>query len=163
MFIAHLPAALLLAPCLPGPAQKRLPRAAFLFGALAPNLDLLRFYLIDAGQLHHHSYLTHRPAFWLALLLTGLALPALRRAPWLAALAAGALLHLALDSVTGAIAWGWPLSAAPITLIEVPPRPGPWILTFLLHQSFAIELAICLAAALRWRRTQTTKPPPSVF
>ena len=68
------------------------------------------------------------------------------------ALLAGTWLHLALDTVAAPMFWAMPFAAAPIELIEVPARHGNWLLSFLLHWTFGLELMIWLAAILFWRQ-----------
>ncbi len=143
MFIAHLPAAYLLSHC--HPTLSRL-RPAFLVGALLPDADMLVFYLWDHGSVHHHDYLTHRPIVWAALLGIGL----IRRSSWwgrqAAVISIGALTHLMLDSIAGNIAWGWPVTAAARPLIAVPATQDWWVMSFVLHWTFAVEILICLLA-----------------
>jgi len=55
---------------------------------------------------------------------------------------------MALDSIAGSIAWGWPLSAAAYPLVVVHPTHGHWILSFLNHWTFKVEIALTLIA---WR------------
>ncbi|HEV7822952.1 MAG TPA: metal-dependent hydrolase, partial [Burkholderiales bacterium] len=71
MIIGHLPAGYLLSTF----TYMRLgsdvvSRQVFLLagmaGAIAPDADLLYFYLIDQRQHHHHTYFTHFPVVWLA-------------------------------------------------------------------------------------------------
>ena len=160
MFIAHLPAAyvaLKATPLKPTPIAF----AVFLAGSVAPDLDLAYFYLLDGQQHHHHGYLTHRPAFWIALLLIGLAMSHSRFRAATTALSAGALLHLLLDSIVAQISWLWPLSDWSAPVVSVPATHEFWVLSFLTHWTFKIEIVICLiAAATYWRavwRTQKTR------
>ncbi|MFY0680784.1 MAG: metal-dependent hydrolase [Thalassovita sp.] len=147
MFIAHLPAAYLLVK----PFQNRLSRIAFaagLLGSVLPDVDLLLFYFWDAKAFHHHEYLTHRPILWALVFLIGLLVrPSLPRlgAP-VAMLGLGGLIHMVLDSIAGAIAWGWPLSEATTTMVHVPATHDHWILSFLTHWTFLNEVLICLLA-----------------
>lgn len=70
IFIAHLPAGYLLAKTIfSRTLGARAVMAAALLGSITPDLDLLYFYTLDAQQRHHHSYWTHYPAVWLALML----------------------------------------------------------------------------------------------
>ena len=153
MFIAHLPAAYLLSAILtearPGAA-----RAALLVGALLPDVDLIYQVLWDGYAQHHHTYLTHRPAFWCSgvVIARVLGWVAPDTGQVLRMLSTGALLHLALDTIAGRIDWGWPLLQLAGPLVEVPARFDLWIWSFLLHWTFAAELLICLAAALLWHR-----------
>jgi membrane-bound metal-dependent hydrolase YbcI (DUF457 family) len=152
VFIAHLPAGYLVTRAI----ARRRPTAAELalglFGSIAPDLDLLYFYTIDRQQQLHHSYWTHTPFYWLliALALGSLALyrPVRRRATdVLKYLLPGVLLHLILDSVAAEIRWLYPLCLSGYGLVEVPARYSNWILNFVLHWSFALELMLVAAAA----------------
>ena len=160
MFIAHLPGAYLTFRTL---APVTLPRTAFIagcLGGLAPDLDLLWFYLVDQRQTHHHGYFSHLPAFWLGLLVLAMLLHRHRASrlstAWICS-CLGALLHLALDTPIGEIAWGWPVSAQAGPLITVPARYPQWVLNFLIHWSFLIELALCAAAALVFARSRLAR------
>ena len=152
MFIAHLPATWLAFRAL---APRPLPvavLAAGLIGGIAPDIDLLWFYLFDHRQNHHHGYLTHRPALWAGFLLVGWLLRRHRPGAMLLALAAGGLLHMALDSLCGSVAWAWPLTDWARPLITVPARHDWWVLNFLTHWSFAIEVALVITAAFTLRK-----------
>lgn len=138
MFIAHLPAGYLATRL--GP---RVPTSPFLVGSVLPDLDLVLVYGFGIAQ-HHHSFLTHRPALWLGVLLLGMCL----RLPGVATLGCGALLHVALDSVAGQIAWLWPLSDVAVPLVDVPARYDLWMLNFLLHWTALVEAMICACAAV---------------
>ncbi len=157
MFIAHLPAGYImarrLAPRLaPDAPQARRLMAVCLVAAVLPDIDLLYFYLVDGRQTLHHDYWTHIPAFW--LLSTGAAVTLFRIArapvPWpaVAGLLAGVFLHLALDTVTGGIAWLYPYHTGSIVLVDVPARFGWWVWNFVLHWSFVLELAVVIWAAI---------------
>lgn len=117
MMIAHLPAGYLALRAWPVALERRV-FIAGLLGAVAPDLDMVWFLFVDQGAHHHHSYLTHRPALWLGVLIVTLLVGRWIHPAWKQmgiALSACALLHLGLDSIVGQIAWGWPLSdvAAP--------------------------------------------------
>ena len=73
MFIAHLPAGyisstLLLQRFKSSPVNAKAFVASGMIGAIAPDLDMFYFYLIDQGRHNHHSYFTHFPLVWIALL-----------------------------------------------------------------------------------------------
>lgn len=154
MFIAHLPAGYLMTRALlqrgwQGAAQGRAALLSGLAGAIAPDLDLAYFYVVDHRQTHHHHYWSHWPLVWLALVLA--AAPFARRhAVASAALlfGLGGVLHLVLDTLVGDVWWLAPLVDQPFALFTVAARWSPWWLNFLLHWSFALELAICVWA---WR------------
>lgn len=155
MLIAHLPAAYLAFKAF---APRRLPRAIFwagVVGGIAPDLDMLWFYFVDNKQHHHHDYLTHRPALWLGLLALGVLLHQLRKSRVSAmgiALSLGAILHLVLDSIAGKIAWLWPLSDTALPLVVVQPTHSHWILSFMSHWTFQVEIVLVLAALIGvWR------------
>ncbi len=142
MFIGHLPGGYLAARALWRNGQTTLIFAT-LIGSVLPDIDMLWFYLIDHGSTHHHSYLTHRPAIWAALTLFGLAI----RRPMIIALGLGALVHMCLDSIVGAIAWGWPFTNANAPLIKVPATHENWALSFLFHWTFLVEIVLLVTAA----------------
>ena len=151
MLIAHLPAGYLLARRLvprldPEASRRRRLLAVCLVAAVLPDIDLLYFYLIDGRQTLHHEYWTHIPAFWLVSVGVAVTLFRIARAPvpWpaVAGLLAGVFLHLALDTVTGGIAWLYPWDAGRIVLVVVPARFDWWVWNFILHWSFAVEIAI---------------------
>ncbi len=161
MFIAHLPSGYLLATALVK-LGRRLPAPETavvlwaMLGALAPDFDMGYFYLVDNRQPHHHRYPTHWPLCWLALCLVCWAW---RRAAANSASAAlawvfslGGSLHLLLDSLVGDIWWFAPLIDRPYALFNVPAGLKPWWLNFLLHWSFAVELAITAWALLLYQR-----------
>ena len=130
---------------------------ACLVGATWPDLDLIWFYLVDDKAFHHHRYWVHAPGFWLIAVLISVPLisrmqPALRRAN--IAFFAAWLMHLCLDTIVGSIMWLWPFSDQFFQLATVQPTHNHFVLSFMAHWSFAIELAIWLAAGtLWWRRS----------
>lgn len=153
MFIGHLPTAYLALK----PFQRRVGAPAFaagLVGSVLPDIDLILFYFVDGRAFHHHEYLTHRPVLWGAILLFGLAILSLRRPAGVAVvlLGLGGLIHMLLDSIAGSIAWGWPVFSTSLTLVIVPATHDNWILSFLNHWTFKVELMLCALAALVWAR-----------
>jgi hypothetical protein len=162
VFIAHLPASYLVsAPLLDrlrlsAGQRRRLLRLGLMAGLL-PDLDLLWFYLVDHRRHVHHTYLPHLPAAWaVALLAAALVLGWLRaaRAAWAALLmiSLNVFLHLALDTAAGGIRWLWPLSDRELVMSTVRPRFHPWYMNFVLHWTFALELALSVAALVLWLR-----------
>ena len=145
MFVAHLPAAYLAVRAI-RPDVTRTVMAAVLAGSVLPDIDLVWFYLVDARQHHHHDYLTHKPLVWALLALVG----CVRGSTIAIGVAAGAMLHLMLDSIAGQITWGWPLSDWAVPLVVVPATRDWWVASFLLHWTFAVELMICTAASVVW-------------
>lgn len=157
MFIAHLPAGYLIGKAL---RQSRAVLAAAMVGAVSPDLDMAYFYLVDGARTHHHDYVTHWPLFWggvgLGLLLIAPLLSLGARRVALSSLL-GVASHMALDSVAAPINWLAPVGDFRVELFPIPAAYSHWILSFVLHWTFAIELAICgLALAVRWRGQQKT-------
>lgn len=146
MIIAHFPAGYLLSRGLQGVGVDKAVGLGVLIGAVLPDLDMLRFWLIDGGAVHHHTYITHRPIFWVGIMLIGFVLG--RRI--LTGIGIGAVLHVMLDSIVGAIAWAWPLSDAAHPLVVVPAVHDNWVLSFVLHWTFLVEIAVCVAAGIVW-------------
>lgn len=162
MFIAHLPAGylatrlLLRGRALPSATRRRL-MALGLAASVLPDLDLLWFFTLGGRREVHHAYLTHKPFAWLAALAaTALVLGMLRasRMAWLAlaVLGANVMLHLVLDTTAGGIRWRWPWSEAEFALSQPVARYDPWYLNFFLHWTFALEIALLIAALWVWRR-----------
>ncbi len=143
MMIAHLPAGYLCARGL-RVSGASLPLAwGVIVGSIAPDLDMLWFVLVDGGAVHHHSYLTHRPALWFMVLVGALMV----RSKAFIGVGLGALLHVSLDTIAGSIVWGWPIWPEPVTLVHVPPTHDHWVQSFLAHWTFRVELAILATAA----------------
>jgi inner membrane protein len=144
MLIAHLPAGYLTARAA-GQRQGALLWAALL-GAVFPDFDMIWFLFIDQGAIHHHKYWVHAPGFW--LILGGLTLPFLRGTPRRAALMflAAVMGHLVLDSIRGGIMWLWPLSDDLYRLVTVQPTHSHWVLSFMAHWTFWLELAVIAVA-----------------
>lgn len=159
MFIAHLPAGYLMAHALSG---RRLMEVlsfralllASISGAIAPDMDLLYFFLMDDRQHNHHGYFTHYPLLWGLLLFAAWSgWRGLHRKTFLllAVFAGSGVVHLLLDSVVGEIAWLAPWSLQRFSVWQVEARFQPWWLNFLLHPSFLLELLItATAAAVAW-------------
>ena len=148
MIIGHLPAGYLTAVGI----SRFLPSRALFFGvvigAVLPDIDMLWFLLVDSS-FHHHALLPHRPIVWFIVLILGLAL----RRRFVTGLGLGGLLHVALDTTLGQIAWAWPFSTRHWTLIEVQPTHSHYLLSFANHWTFQVEIALVLfALVVFWRR-----------
>lgn len=153
MLIAHLPAGYIL-----GRSARLNGRvlAAVLVASVLPDIDMLWFHLVDGGRVHHHQYWPHVPAFWLLIALISLPVISAFRRPLLipAALCFAAIgLHLLLDTFVGDIMWGWPFNDRFYRIATVSATHKHWILSFMFHWSFLIELLICACAtALYFRK-----------
>ncbi|OHV88056.1 metal-dependent hydrolase [Mesorhizobium sp. ORS 3428] len=142
-------------------ARKRWEKAsgavtAAMIGSVIPDIDMLYFHLVDAGRIHHHAYITHWPLFWASIGAAGLIVCSvlrIRHLPSVAVFFAGAMLHMVLDTIASPIMWLAPFDRHPFELVAVPARYGSWVLSFILHWTFALELLICLwALRLAWLR-----------
>lgn len=162
MFIAHAPAGYLLGSSIAErlrhlPLSAKCVIAVCLFGSLAPDLDMLYFYLIDHRQTHHHKYITHWPLLWIAVFTFAAFWKALHRKSRTAIVVMlfsfSATIHMVMDTVVGDIWWLAPFIDEPFVAFTVQANFTPWWLNFILHWSFAVELTILCWAVLRfWRR-----------
>lgn len=155
MIIAHLPSGYLLGRAVQTRSAAAWLMPAAVIGGIFPDLDMFWFYLVDNQAVHHHRYWVHIPAFW--LIVAALTLPLIawgqkRLLPAALTFYAAIFMHLCLDSVVGDILWLYPFSNKMFALATVPASQPHWILSFLFHWSFALELAIWAAAIWAWRR-----------
>lgn len=150
MFIAHLPAGYILTKVIPLKQKSAALWATGLFFAIAPDLDLIYFYLFSARKIPHHAYVSHWPLLWLALavvvFIASLILHKRSWRPYIAVGLAASLLHLVLDSIAAEIYWLAPFSYKYVNLVEVPAKYSWWVYSFVLHWTFALEVIICVAA-----------------
>jgi len=126
-----------------------------LFGlvcSVLPDIDLFYFYLFDHRQHPHHTYWTHIPLFW--ILFTGFlffmakAVSNRNWGLWLTILLLNTELHMILDSVAGGIYWLYPVNSVKYRLFEVTARYDWWVLNYIFHWTFMMELLIIVAAAV---------------
>ncbi len=158
MLTAHLPSGYILA---------QVPRRTFagllpapLIGAVFPDLDMIWFYLVDDRAFHHHRYWVHVPAFWAGGAVTVLPIIGLFARRWLKVVLvflAAIFLHLVLDSIGGGVMWFAPLDDRLLSLTVVPTTQSHWILSFLLHWTILLEVAIWGLALALWLRRRRVK------
>jgi hypothetical protein len=149
MLTAHLPSGYVLGRLLPKTIAHAMPVA--LVGAVVPDLDMIWFHLVDNGAIHHHRYWVHVPAFW--IVTAAVALPLAWRFGRLGAALvffAAILMHLLLDTISGGILWGAPFSDHLFALVTVPADYSHWIISFVLHWTFAAELVVWAVALILW-------------
>jgi LexA-binding, inner membrane-associated putative hydrolase len=160
VFVAHLPAGyiaskLLYRRCNPFEISYPAFMLAGMLGSIVPDIDLAWFYLVDQRQHNHHSYFTHYPSFWLALLAVSCAWYGEAERRGNAALwcnfALNGFIHMFLDSFVGGIRWFAPYLDDSFSLAKVAAVYQPWWLNFLLHWSMLFEGAIILWAFYLWR------------
>jgi len=154
MLIAHLPSGYVPGRIIPSHIPYLMPAA--LIGAILPDTDMLFFHFVDHGSIHHHRYWVHIPLFWAAV--AAVTVPVLARTRYLqTALVffAALLLHMVLDTISGGILWGVPFSNHLFSLVTVPATQSHWVLSFILHWTFLLEILIWLIAIAlfvqRWR------------
>ena len=160
MLTAHLPSGYLLGNFLDIKGQdtksRRLMCAAAMIGALVPDLDMVYFHFVSFGRTHHHMLVSHWPLAWLAVGLPMILIIQIwgRRKLRNVAIAffMGVALHLSLDSIAAPVFWLMPFAPGRVELVTVPARYSHWIISFLLHWTFLIELSIWAAAVMVWRR-----------
>ena len=58
------------------------------------------------------------------------------------------MIHMALDSVVGGILWLYPIDSTAYALFTVPAQFSHWILNFVFHWTFIIELGIVALAVI---------------
>lgn len=170
MFIGHLPAGyvandLLQRTCWRGlsAAEKRMTTWVMLIGSLAPDFDLLHFYLGDGRQHNHHTYWPHVPVVWLGigavLALAGWLLKSRRLLLADAALMIAIFLHLVCDTIAGGIAWWYPWSERLVVWFHVPAVHQPWYWNFFLHWTFLFEITVIVWAVLVFVRRRRQNSP----
>ena len=134
--------------------------AAALIGSVLPDLDLIYFYGVDSS-VHHHAFPPHWPLFWLAgLSASSLGIAITENKTWAQVglvVSAAALLHCLLDSIAGSIRWLAPFSDRETTLVTVPATHDSWIVSFVTHWTFGVELALMAAAFLVWGLPRRSK------
>ncbi|MDA8708179.1 metal-dependent hydrolase [Hellea sp.] len=156
MFVAHVPVGLALARIIMRQTLSVKIMAVAALGTICPDLDLIRFYIFDNHQRHHHDYWTHIPAVWALIILGWFALCKFIKRPFgilPTVFFAAALSHLVLDSVAGEIQWLWPFSDKGFHLVTVPATQAKWYLSFLTHWTFGVEtLLSAMALFVAFRR-----------
>ncbi len=162
MFIAHMPSGYIVAKLVfrqlrKQPVVWKIFLICALIGSVAPDFDLIYFYLWDHKQHHHHTYWPHYPIVWLSLLLINFLLlgllPGLRKTLLYSAvfLFCGSI-HLLLDTVVGDIWWLMPFVDKPFAFASVPRLVEPWWLNFFIHWSFLLEILTIVWAVCLWRK-----------
>ena len=151
MLTAHLPSGYIVARLVRRPVPYLMPAA--LIGANFPDLDMIWFHLVAHRAVHHHMYWPHIPLIW--VFIAAVILPALRSLGYLSTglvFFGTVFLHLALDTIVGGILWGYPASDALLTLVVIPPTYSNWVLSFVLHWTFLLEIALWAMAIWFWSR-----------
>ncbi len=151
MLISHFPVGYIVTKVFNKVTKENIPFVKFgLLFSLWPDLDLFYFYFINRKLTFHHLYFTHLP--FVLLICAVIAIPInminFRQSlksiynffviSWFA--------HLVLDTFTGGIAWLYPYNKKIFILINIPPSYSNWLLSFIFHWSFIIEICLVLLA-----------------
>jgi inner membrane protein len=156
MITAHLPASY----CLFRGAKIKAPYALVvaLIAAVFPDLDLLLPLITGEYDFHHHHYWVHIPAFWAAVACVALPIAwRLKVLPTALVFLAGIFLHLCLDTIVGGIGWYYPFDDTLVYFIIIPATQPHWLLSFILHWTFTLELSIWALALVCWMRHWRTR------
>ncbi len=150
MLIAHLPSGYILAHFAKKQIAKKMVLATAIAGAIAPDFDMLYFHFVDMGRTHHHYYPTHWPLFWIAIIAPIILIFHISsRLHWrnlAGVFLAGAMIHMALDSIASPMFWFKPFGEGVVELVKIPALYEHWVLSFIFHWTFALELIIWLTA-----------------
>lgn len=130
MFLVHMPAGYVVSKALLSQFREEQLKTKWLMcldllGSASPDLDMFYFYLIDKQQHGHHSYWTHIPSYWIALLgISYLAAPIYKSRTLVVTSSifiTCVLLHLVLDSFAGGgIKWLHPFNHSYLSIFSIP-------------------------------------------
>ncbi len=165
MFIAHLAAGYLLTKAVVHKIPKDQSNHVKYFWMLGllfsvvPDFDLFYFYLVDS-RVHHHKLFPHLPIFWLPvfILVFTLAWALKHRAMYYAGIvcAANIFMHLLLDTFVGFVWWLYPVIDEPYYWILVPNQYRHWVMNFVFHWTFLVEILIVVSAFWMMRKKRAT-------
>ncbi|HFB66297.1 MAG TPA: metal-dependent hydrolase [Aeromonadales bacterium] len=165
MIIGHLPAGYIVSKLIVKKLTHKINAKLFILwgvlGGIAPDFDMIYFYLIDHRQYHHHTYWSHLPVVWICMIIIGFIwyrwVENKEKAILMLVFSVCGFIHLILDSIVGDIWWLAPWVNKPFSLFTVPAIYEPWWLNFILHWSFYLELLIVLWAVVLWFRSDDSK------
>ena len=128
-----------------------------------PDFDLIVFYFIDHGQLHHHFYFPHIPFLLLIAILIIIPLKLFKVKQQILNVyylfVTSWFIHLILDTVAGDVPWLFPFSREMFCLFPVPAQYSHWVISFILHWTFLFEIGIiCIAVILAIMRFKSKTP-----
>jgi len=162
MFVAHLPAGYLLSKYFESKSKtKKISWRIFLtlglIGSILPDLDLFYFYMIDGRQHQHHSYWTHIPIYWICLYTSVASMFILKKNKKMLLITTfifiDVMLHILLDTVAGGIMWSYPINTEYLSFFTVLPQYNWWVLNFILHWTFLLEIVIIIFAFTIFKRS----------
>ncbi|MCL2213318.1 MAG: metal-dependent hydrolase [Oscillospiraceae bacterium] len=157
MLIAHIPTGYLVAKAMKH-EKKSLIFSSMLFSVL-PDLGLIYFYLVSR-QVSHRTWFPHLPVVLLGTFLVTFPFYHIKRfekaRPFYVLFFVNWLVHLVQDSFTEQIRWLYPIVDRGFGLIEIPANFDHWIISFVFHWSFLVEIAIALVALVVFVRVCRT-------
>jgi hypothetical protein len=131
-----------------------------LAGSVAPDLDLVYFFLFDHRQHHHHTYWSHYPLVWLSLLLLSVIWLYTQRGRKLAIslviFSLNGVIHMVMDTLVGDIIWLAPFNKSMFSLFIVPAKYSAWWFNFLLHWSILLEIVVMGSALYLWQKSRNS-------
>jgi len=148
MLIAHIPAGYIISKPFNKDKKLSITLSSMIFSIL-PDLGLIYFYFFDS-TISHRTFFPHLPIVMLIAFMITFPFYHLkffekfRIYYWL--FFANWFIHLVLDTITERIFWMYPFSEHGFMLIEIPAVYDHWITSFVLHWSFALEIAIVVVA-----------------
>lgn len=154
MLIAHLPAGYLLTKFIQKITGTKEYTRLGLLASVLPDIDMLYFNFISSGK-SHHEFITHMPVFWFLIMFFVLGFISsfikneqryIRLLLVFCIFFANIFLHMLLDSFAAPIRWFYPFYNYSFELIHVPASYDWWVLSFVLHWSFLVEIAITMLA-----------------
>jgi inner membrane protein len=166
MLIAHLPAGYILFHTvkknrLLDEKSKRPLFFGILLGSILPDLDTIWFYALSDRSEVHHSYWTHTPFFWTVLFIFGFVASRFfknqRLSVFILDVWISAMLHLCLDTIAGQIRWAWPFSNRAIQFVEIPATHSWWVMSFINHWTFLLEIILIVIASIIYFKNRQNK------
>jgi len=128
--------------------------------SVLPDLGLIYFYFFNS-TISHRQFFPHLPIVMLATLIITIPLYRLKffekMRVYYVIFFVNWFVHLVIDTFTERIHWLYPFRDEGIMLIEIPARYSHWIISFVLHWSFLLELAIIAVALALLFRTMKHK------
>ncbi len=172
MLIAHIPTGIIITSIIIKKHKVKEENRFLWFSGITssflPDVDLFYFYLIDSSQ-HHHKLFPHIPLFWLCILLPTIIYAEAKKSQLLLLASSLFLLnifiHLLMDTVAGHIWWLYPFIDHSYVFIKIPNIYQHWILNFIFHWTFIIELMLCITMIyiVRIQQIKSMTPPNSNF
>jgi len=158
MLIAHIPAGYIVAKTFK--QEKKSLIVSSLIFSVWPDLGLIYFYFFDNATSHRH-YFPHLPIVMIMIFILTVPLYHMKffekMKMYYVLFFVNWLMHLILDTFTERIFWLYPFSDEGFMLIEIPAVYNHWIISFILHWSFAVELAIVAFALILFFKAKKTK------